>query len=333
MLEDKLKLLKDAFYLYLQKYLKERDLITTLKLINPNEFSGIGTGIDEVVHNYKEAEEIYSRGIDNVNNKFKIENQNFEFVKLDDITYLVYGFQDISSNVGDICIRQKGIRHSFIFKFLNGSFKLTHVHSSLPCHLQNEGESYPLQKLQLENKHLERLVNQRTLELENALEEIEKIASTDYLTGILNRRKFEEKVFTYMANEEHIQSGFCIAIFDIDDFKSINDKLGHIQGDIVLKMIAEIISENIRKYDIFARWGGEEFILFLPSTDIYISKSIIENILNCIRNYKDNLGIKVTVSCGLSSYLNNDNLETLIIRADKALYNAKYNGKNRLEIM
>lgn len=331
MLDDKFQLLYSTFQMYIQNYLIERNLNSTLDFINSNNFSGIGTGIDEIVTDYETARNIYSRGIQNVSKSFDISNQNFKFVQLSDTIFLVYGSQDINSRVNELLVDQKGLRHSFIFELANNEFKLTHVHSSLPCSIQNAGESYPLKKLQLENRELEKLVNKRTLELEQALEKIEKIASTDYLTGILNRRKFEEILISYINND--LSNEFCLAIFDIDNFKSINDTYGHMQGDLVLKIVTNIISKNIKACDVFARWGGEEFILLLPNCDVDSANTQIEDIITTIRNDKNNLGIDISVSCGLSKFLITDSLENLVIRVDKALYLAKDNGKDRLEIL
>lgn len=331
MIEDKLQLLKDTFKMYLDKYLIERDLLSTLKTINVDSFTGIGTGVDEIVTNYEIAKKIYSRGICNVSTSFEISNQNFEFIELSDDTYLIYGSQDIKSNVDGLLVEQLGLRQSFIFSLINGEFKLTHVHSSLPCYMQSAGESYPIQKLQLENKQLENLVAERTLELKNAIEKIEKIASTDYLTGILNRRKFEKVLLSYINNKS--AGTFCVAIFDIDNFKSINDTYGHMKGDTIIKFISDIINSSINDSDIFARWGGEEFMLLLPNSTIENSTAKIESILNNIRNSKSEINTKITISCGLSKYSINDNLEALVMRVDKALYTAKNNGKDRLEIL
>lgn len=332
MKDYKLNLLYDTFKEYFNNYLVKRDLESTLEFINKESFTGIGTGKDELVSNYEEGEKIYTRAINEAYNEFSINNQSFQFEKITDDVYIVYGQQDIKSNIDDLIIYQQGIRYSLVFKFSNGKFKLCHTHSSLPCYNQNIGESYPIEELKKANKKLGNLVVKRTFELEKALKEIEKIASIDYLTGVLNRRKFEEFLEKQLVISKNFRTSFCIVIFDIDNFKIINDNYGHIKGDNILKFVASTINDNKRKCDIFARWGGEEFILLLPNIDTITGSNIIKNILNSVKNAKNELNLNITLSAGLSEYILDEKLENLIIRADNALYKAKFNGKDRLEV-
>jgi diguanylate cyclase (GGDEF)-like protein len=123
-----------------------------------------------------------------------------------------------------------------------------------------------------------------------------------------------------------------LAIFDIDHFKEVNDTRGHIFGDYVLKTIADIARENIREIDYLVRWGGEEFMIILPETGLEKAEAISERIKKKIENHNfDKIG-KVTVSFGVTQFKNEDSGETFILRADDALYKAKQNGRNRVEV-
>ncbi|HZJ99189.1 MAG TPA: GGDEF domain-containing protein, partial [Tissierellaceae bacterium] len=118
--------------------------------------------------------------------------------------------------------------------------------------------------------------------------------------------------------------------FDIDDFKRINDKYGHIVGDSVIKNIAEIISKSIRDTDIFARWGGDEFVILLPNTDIQQAKEIAERMRKYIRDNLYEMEENITCSFGLASYEKNDTTQSLLRKADDLLFKAKTKGKDRV---
>ncbi|MED7789664.1 diguanylate cyclase [Francisella sp. 19X1-34] len=158
--------------------------------------------------------------------------------------------------------------------------------------------------------------------------EIESVkdAQKDPLTGLLNRRGFRKKY----ANFDKTQS-FSIIMIDVDHFKKINDKFSHLHGDKVLISLASIISKYSRSDDLAVRFGGEEFIIFLPDTSKYDAKNVAERIRLKVQEQKltiDDQSIDYTISCGIAA---NDNLSTnqTIKAADKALYQAKSQGRNR----
>lgn len=164
--------------------------------------------------------------------------------------------------------------------------------------------------------------------LKRAKAEAEKLACTDYLTGCLNRRSFmvrgEEELARAMRNLKSIS----LILVDIDDFKSINDLYGHLAGDYVLRQFAECLNRGIRPYDFIGRFGGEEFIICLPDTDIedayLIAERMRQSIEEMVTEYED-LKIKITGSFGVaSSHLGvEEPIDKLIGRADKAMYEAK----------
>ncbi len=175
-----------------------------------------------------------------------------------------------------------------------------------------------------------------TLE-EQQKEELKKLATIDFLTGIYNRHHFHtilefqlEKQIRYSESKP-----FAIMILDLDHFKKINDKYGHLVGDEVLKEFASVIKNNIRKSDFFARWGGEEFIILVPETTKEHILQFAEKIRLLIENhFKNHPNLpKLTVSIGISLYTEGDNITTLLERADQALYNAKKHGRNRIEYL
>lgn len=162
-------------------------------------------------------------------------------------------------------------------------------------------------------------------------EETEKklsdLANNDSLTGIYNRRKIEELCEAEIKRSERYLNELSVIFFDINDFKIINDKLGHHKGDEVLIKIASVISQNIRTTDYFGRWGGDEFLIVLPQTNLHKTEhliKILENILTTI-NFDLKMDRKISCSFGLSQYEKNDTLDSFLKRADESMYVNKNN--------
>jgi diguanylate cyclase (GGDEF)-like protein len=158
---------------------------------------------------------------------------------------------------------------------------------------------------------------------------------TDWLTGIYNRRRFEHILGLWIKNRRH--DPFCLLLFDIDNFKKVNDTLGHNAGDEVLIKTAAAVSSKIRDDDIFARWGGEEFVVLFSRINIDMGIELAERLRKAVENNPCGDAGKVTVSIGVVQYHrgenneNNENLEDFVMRADEKMYEAKKAGKNRVE--
>lgn len=158
------------------------------------------------------------------------------------------------------------------------------------------------------------------------------LSNTDYLTKIFNRVYFMEKASYELNRVERNNSIFSVVIFDIDFFKKINDSYGHNIGDIVLVELCNLVSKNLRKTDIFARWGGEEFICLLLDTDIEGAYTLAENLRKKVESNKFSHIEKLTISLGVYQMKKEDSfVEDIVNKADKALYRAKENGRNRVE--
>ncbi len=175
--------------------------------------------------------------------------------------------------------------------------------------------------------------SRKAFELEKARleEELKKAATRDKLTGALNRQCFETEFFRIMGFKRR-KSSPCVSIilFDIDHFKKVNDTFGHLQGDAVLKNVSKIVEGTIREKDVFARWGGEEFILLCEDTDAEGARILAEKIRAKISTtIFDKVG-HITVSFGVAESNGKDTIETLTNRADEALYEAKRTGRNKV---
>jgi len=190
----------------------------------------------------------------------------------------------------------------------------------------------------LENRRLMELLIQSNAELHAAKSRIEYELRTDYLTQLFNRRYVDVALAELQKAARTNPTPFSVLVLDIDHFKEINDQYGHSTGDQVLQQIAAIININIRKDDIAARWGGEEFIVILPNTGETLAYSICERIRSEIAGnlFKSDNGpqnIKLSVSIGLSE---DNSLEQdfckVLLRADQGMYEAKCAGRNRTVI-
>lgn len=171
-------------------------------------------------------------------------------------------------------------------------------------------------------------------ELKKALIEVEKLATLDSLTNISNRRHFLDLAEREFRLSSRKKRHFSILVIDIDHFKKINDTYGHFVGDEAIKLVAKSTQRFIRQEDLLARWGGEEFLIFLSETPTEQAIITAERIRNKIADLSleiNEKNVKMTVSIGVATYNFNDvNLDVVLKRGDEALYEAKNTGRNKV---
>jgi diguanylate cyclase (GGDEF)-like protein len=196
----------------------------------------------------------------------------------------------------------------------------------------------------VEQDELESKVQERTLELNIALQELEEVNkelqeknTLDELTGLYNRRHYDQKILAEYRRSRRNLTPLSLVVIDIDHFKSVNDNYGHLAGDECLVVVANCIKQCLRRSaDIGCRYGGEEFCLILPETDsngaFALAEELRESIEACHANY-NGVDINLTISCGSSTYLQQKQVqpEHLFLVADQALYQAKNNGRNQVK--
>ncbi|HYQ47958.1 MAG TPA: sensor domain-containing diguanylate cyclase [Thermodesulfovibrionales bacterium] len=163
--------------------------------------------------------------------------------------------------------------------------------------------------------------------------ELESLAASDKLTGIFNRSKLEEYLNNEVKESRRLGHPLSLMIFDVDHFKLINDTYGHDIGDVVLKMLAGTVKDRIRETDIFARWGGEEFIVLMPGSDIRGAGVLAEKLRREIGSRNFEKAGQVTVSVGVAELTGEDTVTNFLKKADNALYKAKRKGRNRVEVV
>lgn len=172
------------------------------------------------------------------------------------------------------------------------------------------------------------------LQLHRAHERLIRINDSDYLTELYNRRYFMTQLRSEIERTNRYGSHFSLAFIDIDNFKSINDRHGHLGGDEVLKRLAAECMACVRQTDTFARIGGEEFAMLLPETGPEDAQRMVERLRSRVESLPipvDDEAIHVTVSIGLTSQTGElEHINSVLRRADEALYAAKRQGKNRV---
>lgn len=163
--------------------------------------------------------------------------------------------------------------------------------------------------------------------------QLQHMATTDRLTQVYNRMKFDDELKVQIDWAHSTNNQLGLIMFDLDHFKSVNDTYGHDVGDEVLKRVVEEVSSHIRKSDTLARWGGEEFMIITPLTDIFELKNIAESLRIKIEALDHPKANSVTASFGSSVLRSRDTFLTLIKRVDSALYQSKQDGRNRCTIL
>lgn len=170
--------------------------------------------------------------------------------------------------------------------------------------------------------------------ISSAHRKLNRLASVDELTQLYNRRQAKALAETELSRADRNNLPLCAMLLDLDHFKLINDVYGHDKGDQVLQYVAKIMHRELRQHDIIGRWGGEEFMILLPETDLAHAEYIGERLRNAIGSHAwgTDLGheIQVTASIGISQHKKNETFNRLLKRADTALYISKSEGRNRV---
>jgi len=176
--------------------------------------------------------------------------------------------------------------------------------------------------------HLE--IQTLTNKLKKQAKEMKHLANTDALTGVANRLKFNDILEHQIEISRRHEHNISIIFLDIDYFKKVNDVHGHEVGDSVLIELASIVKKEIRKSDLLARWGGEEFIIVVNNSAFDEAVSLAEKLRICIEKHIFEYVQRITCSFGVTSFHKEDDIHSILLRADKALYQAKEAGRNQV---
>lgn len=176
-------------------------------------------------------------------------------------------------------------------------------------------------------RHQELLSINGVLNLQN--KQFEELAKSDQLTGLLNRIGIRDGLYDGLKDWKASRRAFSLVMIDIDHFKKVNDSYGHDVGDAILVAVSQRFKTSVRNSDLLARWGGEEFILVCPGTDLAQAQAVAESLRKKLADEEVHAGIHVTASFGVAT-LTDGNLDELFKRADEALYEAKHQGRNKV---
>ncbi len=172
-----------------------------------------------------------------------------------------------------------------------------------------------------------------TESLKEKSDELERIATIDKLTGVYNRHKFEDILILEMERSRRFSQPLSLILIDIDHFKIVNDTYGHDVGDEVLKYLVKIVQDTIRQIDVFARWGGEEFLILSPSTDLENVQLLAEKLRFSVEHADFPKVSHVTISQGVAMFEEKDTFNDVFKRVDKGLYWAKKHGRNQVGVI
>jgi diguanylate cyclase (GGDEF)-like protein len=317
----------------LRRYLEAestRDLEATMALVGPLH-CGFGTGPDEIVRDADHLRELLTRQFAQATESLRYDLDILRTLELGPDVCVVQAILTMHARVA-VGHETLSIRMTFVMHRTPGGWRLPHLHASMPWSLQQEGESFPLQAIDARNRRLEHLVAERTQELERTLELVQRLATIDKLTGVHNRAKIDE----ILADEHRVLQrhprASALALLDLDHFKSINDRLGHLVGDRVLHDVAEELGHSVREVDRVGRWGGEEFLVLLPEATAAGARLVAERIQHRLAARDFGTGRPVTVSVGIAQYRAGESVDDWLARADTMLYLAKERGRNRIEV-
>jgi len=194
-------------------------------------------------------------------------------------------------------------------------------------------------RMQVSSLTMQKELAKATSDLSNLRTEFKRVrreSLVDPLTGIQNRRAFDQSLAEFCEQAKTTNEPVCLLLVDIDHFKKVNDTYGHVVGDAVLKRVSAALNDTVRGGDVLARYGGEEFVLLLPNTPMEGAERVADNICNNVRNQamdRSRVGKdigKVTVSVGVALFHPKESTEEFVVRADTALYRAKESGRNRV---
>jgi diguanylate cyclase len=171
--------------------------------------------------------------------------------------------------------------------------------------------------------------------LEAELQHMSELVREDQLTGSLNRRGLDDVFERESARADRRNTPLCAAILDLDNFKKLNDTYGHLAGDGALKHLVKVVRDTLRSMDVIARFGGEEFVILMPETEVDAAAAAMVRVQRELTRHffmHDNEKMLITFSCGVALRYPNEDQASLVARADRAMYQAKQTGKNRVVV-
>lgn len=303
-------------------------------------FSGFAGSSDRLVKSRSEWVNVTLQDFAQVTGRIGIDLVDLFPQDLSDDVVAVSAFFHIHLPIPDALFARETARLVLVFRHERDDWKIVHSSISIPFGIAREGEVYPVDQLKEHNRELQALVEERTQALALANKQLQLISNTDGLTGIANRRHFDQSLAHEWARAQRAQTPLSLIMLDVDVFKHFNDHYGHLAGDKCLQALALTLAQTggRREGDLVARFGGEEFVVLLPSSDAQAAMDVAHQIQHAIQamalpHEGAPFGI-VTVSFGVATVVpqRDQAPEELVRCADRAMYRAKQGGRNRIEL-
>ena len=333
---DRQRLIRMLFDEYIEMY-AGRD-VRLMDRFSEN-FSGFSGSSDKLIKSRSEWVDITQLDFTQVPGRIGIEVLDLFPQELGADVLAVTAFFHIHLPNPDPLFAHETARLVLVFRQEGDDWKITHSSISIPYGLARDGEVYPVSRLQQHNQELQVQVDERTQALAQANNQLQLLSNTDGLTGIANRRHFDQTLAHEWARAQRAHSPVSLIMLDVDVFKHFNDHYGHLAGDACLKSLALTLAQTggRRDGDVVARFGGEEFVVLLPGADASAALQMAQHIQQAIHalalpHEGAPWGI-VTVSFGVATMApqREQLAEELVRRADRAMYRAKQGGRNRIE--
>ena len=329
---DRQQLIQSLFDAYIAMYASRDDRLTACF---SESFSGYTGGGDFLVKDREAWVKITRQDFSQVTEPIRIEMLDLSMQDLCEDVVLVTALFHIHLPTNDQVLASETARLVLVFRREGEDWKIVHSGISIPYHLVQAGEVYPLKGLQERNERLEALVDERTRALEGLNNKLELLSNTDGLTGIANRRSLDRVLAQEWNRAQRAGTPLALVMLDVDNFKHFNDHYGHLAGDDCLRALAQaLVKAGRRAGELVARFGGEEFVVLLPDTSLPEALEAAQRMQHevwalALPHAEIATGI-VTFSLGVASVVpSRDHLpEDLIRLADIALYQAKASGRN-----
>lgn len=301
----------------------------------------VGT-VQDITERYKISKELefQSKLLNSVTDSIFVHNLDGNFIYVNEAAYKTRGYtreELIDMRVQDLDYHdEKSGDEVYKENIKNAKEQLSKKENAVieVLHKTKEGKVLPIEitcrLIQEEDKKYIISIARDISTLKAMNANLKKMATTDNLTGIYNRHKFEEMYKAEIERVLRYETPLSMIMVDIDHFKMVNDTYGHDVGDYVIKSIVDVVKKKIRNIDIFVRWGGEEFIILCPQTDSFSATTLAEKLRSAIDDTSfDKVG-NITCSFGVTSYVKKESENSFIKRLDSALYRAKDEGRNRV---
>ncbi len=333
---DRQQLIRALFDEYIELYAARDDQLTAHFSDN---FSGFTGGGDFLVKDREAWVKITRQDFSQVPSRIRIDLLDLSLQDISAEVVMATAFFHIHLPFNDNILSQETARLVLTFRLEGADWKIVSSTISIPYHLVQDGEVYPLRGLYERNRELEALVAERTQALEEINVRLEALSNTDGLTGIANRRNFDHLLTQEWNRAKRSNAPLSLILLDVDHFKHFNDQYGHLAGDVCLKALAQaLVRAERRSGHLVARYGGEEFVVLLPSTSLDGALETVRRIQQeiwalALPHEETDPGI-ITVSLGVASMIpaNPYVPEDLLQQADSALYQAKKLGRNCVQM-